>query len=63
VALVTVLQRAENLTDRPAAEAVRTRIDWQPLGNCQELTPVEPTFERSETFVSSNVGQARQRLA
>jgi transposase len=28
---VTVLQRAENLTDRPAAEAVRMRIDWQYL--------------------------------
>ena len=31
LALVTVLQRAENLTDRPAAEAVRTRIDWEYL--------------------------------
>jgi transposase len=31
VALVTVLQRAENLTDRQAAEAARTRIDWQYL--------------------------------
>jgi len=31
LALVTVLQRAENLTGRPAAEAVRTRIDWQYL--------------------------------
>jgi len=31
LALVTVLQRAENLTDRPAAEAVRTRLDWQYL--------------------------------
>ena len=31
LALVTMLQRAENLTDRPAAEAVRTRIDWQYL--------------------------------
>ena len=31
LALVTVLQRAENLTDRLAAEAVRTRIDWQYL--------------------------------
>ena len=31
LALVTVLQRAENLTDRTAAEAVRTRIDWQYL--------------------------------
>src|SRR5207248_966396 len=31
LALVTVLQRAENLTDRPAAETVRTRIDWEYL--------------------------------
>jgi transposase len=31
LALVMVLQRAENLTDRQAAEAVRTRIDWQYL--------------------------------
>ncbi len=31
LALVTVLQRAENLTDRHAAEAARTRIDWQYL--------------------------------
>jgi transposase len=29
LALVTVLQRAENLTDRQAAEAVRLRLDWQ----------------------------------
>ncbi|HET6482769.1 MAG TPA: transposase [Actinoplanes sp.] len=31
LALVTVLQQAENLTDRQAAEAIRTRIDWQYL--------------------------------
>ncbi len=31
LALVTVLQRAENLTGRLAAEAVRTRIGWQYL--------------------------------
>src|SRR5229473_5249140 len=31
LALVTVLQRAEHLTDRLAAESVRTRIDWQYL--------------------------------
>jgi transposase-like protein DUF772 len=30
-ALVTVLQRVEDLADRQAAEAVRTRIDWQYL--------------------------------
>src|SRR5947207_979543 len=28
LALVTVLQRVANLTDRPAAEAVRIRLDW-----------------------------------
>src|ERR1039457_3546673 len=31
LALVTVLQRAENLPDRQAAEAARTRLDWQYL--------------------------------
>jgi transposase len=31
LALVTILQRAENLTDRQAAEAARTRLDWQYL--------------------------------
>ena len=31
LALVTMLQREENLADRAAAEAVRTRIDWQYL--------------------------------
>jgi len=31
LALVTVLQRAENLTGRPAADAVRTRLDWKYL--------------------------------
>ena len=31
LALVIVLQRAENLTDRLAADAVRTRLDWQYL--------------------------------
>ena len=31
LALVTVLQRAESLAGRQAAEAVRTRIDWQYL--------------------------------
>ena len=29
LALVTVMQFAENLTDRQAAEAVRVRIDWK----------------------------------
>ena len=29
LAMVTVMQFAENLTDRQAAEAVGTRIDWK----------------------------------
>jgi Transposase domain (DUF772) len=29
LALVTIFQMAEDLTDRQAAEAVRTRIDWK----------------------------------
>jgi transposase len=36
LALVLVMQYAEGLTDRQAADAVRTRLDWKyalPLGN------------------------------
>ncbi|WP_131802211.1 transposase, partial [Parafrankia soli] len=29
LALITVLQMAENLTDRAAVDAVRLRIDWK----------------------------------
>ena len=44
LALVTVLQRAENLTDRMAAEAVRTRLDWKYLLG---LTLEDPGFDHS----------------
>jgi transposase len=44
LALVTVLQRAENLTDRLAAEAVRTRIDWKYLLG---LSLQDPGFDHS----------------
>jgi hypothetical protein len=37
LALVTVLQRAENLTDRPTAEAVRTRM-CAPIASPQPAT-------------------------
>jgi len=44
LALVTVLQMAENLTDRQAADAVRTRIDWKyALG----LELADPGFDAS----------------
>jgi transposase len=44
LALVTVLQRAENLTDRQAAEAVRIRVDWQYLLG---LALDDPGFDHS----------------
>ena len=44
LALVTVLQRAGFLTDRLAAEAVRTRIDWKYLPG---LTLDDPGFDHS----------------
>jgi hypothetical protein len=44
LALVTVLQRAENLTDRGAADAVRVRIDWKYLLG---LSLGDPGFDHS----------------
>ena len=44
LALVTIFQEAENLADRQAAEAVRTRIDWKyALG----LAGGDPGFDHS----------------
>lgn len=44
LALVTVLQRVENLAGRAAAEAVRTRLDWQYLLG---LGPGDPGFDHT----------------
>ncbi len=44
LALVTILQRAEKLTDRMAAEAVRTRLDWKYLLG---LALDDPGFDHS----------------
>lgn len=41
---VTVLQFAENLTDRQAADAVRGRIDWK---YCLGLDLTDPGFDFS----------------
>lgn len=44
LALVTIMQYAENLTDRQAADAVRARIDWKyALG----LQLIDPGFDFS----------------
>jgi transposase len=44
LALVTVLQRAEKLTDRQAADAVRVRLDWKYLLG---LPAGDPGFDHS----------------
>jgi transposase len=53
LALVTVMQFAENLTDRQAADAVRARIDWK-YALSLELT--------DEGFDFSVLSEFRQRL-
>ncbi|HEX2136546.1 MAG TPA: transposase, partial [Microvirga sp.] len=62
LALVTVLQFAENLPDRQAADAVRGRIDWKYLLGL-ELT--DPSFDSSvlcEFRARLLAGSAEQRL-
>ncbi|WP_405540785.1 transposase [Streptomyces sp. NBC_00075] len=44
LALVSVLQYAENLTDRQAAKAVRCRLDWK---YCLGLELDDPGFDHS----------------
>ena len=62
LALVTVLQFSENLTDRPAADAVRGRIDWKyALG----LALTDPGFDfsvLSEFRTRLITGGAEERL-
>jgi transposase len=62
LALVTVLQRAENLTDRPAAEAVRTRLDWQYLLG---LGLDDPGFDHTvlSEFRGKSAGAGLERAA
>ncbi|GAA1934475.1 hypothetical protein GCM10009753_79700 [Streptantibioticus ferralitis] len=54
LALVSVLQFAENLSDRAAAESVRTRIDFKyALG----LELEDPGFPTTATNMSPGVGR------
>jgi transposase len=53
LALITVMQFRENLSDRQAAEAVRARIDWKYLLG---LTLTDPGFDFSV------LSEFRQRL-
>jgi len=46
LALVTVLQFLEGLSDRQAAEAVRSRIDWK-YALALDLELTDPGFDRS----------------
>jgi transposase len=57
LALVTVLQFAESLSDREAAEAVRARIDWKYLLGL-ELT--DPGFDYSILFAVPGPADRRQ---
>ena len=50
--LVTLLQRAENLTDRLAADAVRTRIDWKYLLGLSPPRPKNP-ITPGHTFIEA----------
>src|ERR1035437_1149643 len=64
LALVTVFQKAENLTDRQAAEAVRTRIDWKyALGLGLGGPPLhEPTRRRVRHRAGGGAGPPPDRL-
>jgi len=45
LALVTVLQALENLSDRQAAEMVRGRLDWKYALSCRwMIRALTPTF-------------------
>ena len=61
LALITILQFLENLSDRQAAEAVRSRIDWKYLLGL-ELTDSGFDYSVLSGFRSRLVGGEQQRL-
>jgi transposase len=62
LALVTVLQFRENLSDRQAAEAVRARIDWKYLLGLELTDPGFDYSVLSEFRARLSQGQASERL-
>jgi transposase len=62
LALVTVLQFRENLSDRQAAEAVRARIDWKYLLGLELTDPGFDYSVLSEFRARVSAGAASERL-
>jgi transposase len=60
LALVTIMQYAEGLTDRQAADAVRTRIDWKYLLSL-ELTDAGFDFSVLSEFRGRLLAQGAER--
>ena len=61
IALVTVLQFRENLSDRQAAEAVRSRIDWKYLLGL-ELTDTGFDYSVLSEFRKRLIDNAQEHL-
>jgi hypothetical protein len=62
LALVTLLQFAENLSDRRAAEAVRSRIDWKYLLGLELTDPGFDASVLSETHLQQVLTAAAMNL-
>ena len=62
LAVVTVLQVRENLSDRQAAEAVRARMDWTYLLGLELTDPGFDVSVLSEFQARVSTGAARERL-
>jgi transposase len=62
LALVTIMQYVENLSDRQAAEAVRSRIDWKYALSLELTHPGFDSTVLSEFRTRLVAGAAEQRL-
>jgi transposase len=62
LALVTILQSVEDVSDRQAADAVRSRIDWQYVLSLELTDPGFDSTVLSEFRTRLVAGAAEQRL-